>query len=246
MLRNEVTYMPAVDCFRRQRELAPAMRPLLNDWLSDLCEEFAFRRETLFLAVNIVDRYLSKVQVSRQRLQLIGAAATLIAAKFEEVYEPSLDKLSYLMDSAFSIRDITLAECSVLSQLGWQVSCPTAAHFLSQFVACSNANGSASRCAKIAWQILDMALLDECSVRCLPSRLALSALSVACRAANARYAPELFASFLATNNFEVAFDALGLNVELEACELEMQRLLNAGLRRPLEAVRRQRAEQGTR
>lgn len=219
------------------------MRPLLNDWLSDLCAEFKLRPETRFLAVNIVERYLSCAQVSRHRLQLLGAAAVLIAAKFEEVTTPSLTKLAWLMAGEFSEREITSTECSVLSVLGFQILCPTAAHFLSHIVAYSSTAWASSQ-IRLAWKILDMALLDECSLRFLPSRVAFSALFVACKAYDPRSAADVFADFVADSSYlVVAFDALGLDVEVEVCGKELQRISNAGLRRPLQEARRQRDEQ---
>ena len=38
--------------------------------------------ETLFITVNIIDRYLSRKQIALQRLQLLGITAMLIAGKF--------------------------------------------------------------------------------------------------------------------------------------------------------------------
>ena len=40
--------------------------------------------ETLYLTVNILDRFLSVKQVRRSKLQLVGVAALSIAAKYEE------------------------------------------------------------------------------------------------------------------------------------------------------------------
>ena len=47
------------------------MRAILIDWLVEVHLKFKFVRETLYLNVNLIDRYLSKVKETRQRLQLL-------------------------------------------------------------------------------------------------------------------------------------------------------------------------------
>ena len=59
------------------------MRSILIDWLVEVQENFELFHETLYLAVKIVDRYLEQREVKKEYLQLVGATAMLIAAKFE-------------------------------------------------------------------------------------------------------------------------------------------------------------------
>ena len=66
-----------------QPDVNSNMRTILIDWLIEVQENFELFHETLYLAVKIVDRFLSKKQVKREYLQLVGATAMLIAAKFE-------------------------------------------------------------------------------------------------------------------------------------------------------------------
>ena len=44
--------------------------------------------ETLFLTVNLIDRFLSKQSVVRKKLQLVGLVSMLLACKYEEVSVP--------------------------------------------------------------------------------------------------------------------------------------------------------------
>ena len=50
------------------------------DWLVEVAEEYKLQRETLFLAVNYIDRFLAQMSVLRSKLQLVGAAAMFLAA----------------------------------------------------------------------------------------------------------------------------------------------------------------------
>lgn len=60
-------------------------------------ESFELNHETLYLAVKIVDTYLGKELVSKDALQLLGAAALLIACKFD---------VSVLLLFCFSLKHI--------------------------------------------------------------------------------------------------------------------------------------------
>ena len=66
-----------------QDDITPTMRAILIDWLIEVQENFELFHETLYLAVQLTDHYLAGSQVQREYLQLVGATAMLIAAKFE-------------------------------------------------------------------------------------------------------------------------------------------------------------------
>jgi cyclin B len=52
--------------------------------------KFKLVPETLYLTVSLIDRYLEKVEVHREKLQLVGVTAMLIASKYEEIYAPEV------------------------------------------------------------------------------------------------------------------------------------------------------------
>lgn len=79
---NEAKYL-IVDYIDKQPELSKWMRSLLIDWMVEVQESFELNHETLYLAVKIVDTYLGKLKVAKDALQLLGAAALLIACKFD-------------------------------------------------------------------------------------------------------------------------------------------------------------------
>lgn len=71
------------DYIPNQPELSKWMRSLLIDWMVEVQESFELNHETLYLSVKIVDSYLGKEVVSKDALQLVGAAALLIACKYD-------------------------------------------------------------------------------------------------------------------------------------------------------------------
>lgn len=66
------------------------MRTTLIDWLLQVHLRYHMLPETLWIAVNLVDRFLSVRVVSLVKLQLVGVTAMFIAAKYEEILAPRL------------------------------------------------------------------------------------------------------------------------------------------------------------
>ena len=92
--------MPNPLYMEKQKHLTWRMRGILVDWMIEVHSKFRLLSETLFLAVNIVDRFLSKRIVGMDRLQLVGVTALFIAAKYEEVMAPSIQNFIYVVDSS--------------------------------------------------------------------------------------------------------------------------------------------------
>jgi hypothetical protein len=75
-------FLPNIAAVAAQEFLNERMRTVLVDWLIHLHMNFRMTPETLFIAVNILDRFLALRQVVRQRLQLVGVTAMYIACKY--------------------------------------------------------------------------------------------------------------------------------------------------------------------
>lgn len=71
---------PKPNYMRKQSELTWEMRAILIDWLSEVADEYKLFSETLHLAVNFIDRFLSRMSVTKSKFQLIGTTALYLAA----------------------------------------------------------------------------------------------------------------------------------------------------------------------
>lgn len=77
---TQVTTRPKAAYMKKQPDITHSMRAILVDWLVEVGEEYKLQNETLYLAVNYIDRFLSSMSVLRGKLQLVGTAAMLLAS----------------------------------------------------------------------------------------------------------------------------------------------------------------------
>ena len=90
------------DYMDSQPEMNEKMRTILVDWLIEVHHRFDLMPETLYLTINIIDRFLSVKAVPRRELQLVGVSALLIASKYEEIYAPEVCLFSLTPIPVFS------------------------------------------------------------------------------------------------------------------------------------------------
>jgi len=74
------------------------MRVILVEWLIEVHLKFKLLPETLFLTINLIDRYCMVKQVLRNEYQLLGVTAMLIASKYEEIYPPEIRDFVHITD----------------------------------------------------------------------------------------------------------------------------------------------------
>lgn len=162
-----------------QPELTGRMRAIVVDWLVDIHHQVGFSPETLYLAVNLLDRYLAqKPAVSRPRLQLVGATAFFIASKYEETFPVALDDLVYMCDNAYTFQDILVFETEMLQTLEYRITVPTAHVFLLRFLKAGHAD---KKIVQLSCYLLDGTLQNYSLNRYLPSQLAAAAVFIARR-----------------------------------------------------------------
>ncbi|OXB62200.1 hypothetical protein ASZ78_013931 [Callipepla squamata] len=118
----EVKYRPKPYYMRKQPDITTEMRAILVDWLVEVGEEYKLQTETLYLAVNYLDRFLSCMSVLRGKLQLVGTAAILLAAKYEEIYPPEVDEFVYITDDTYTKRQLLRMEHLLLKVLAFDLT----------------------------------------------------------------------------------------------------------------------------
>ena len=98
------------------------MRQTLVDWLLQVHLRYHMLPETIWIAVNIIDRFLMKRVVSIAKLQLVGVTAILIASKYEETLAPGIKEFASLTRDAYSREEILKGERVILQTLDFRIS----------------------------------------------------------------------------------------------------------------------------
>ncbi|KAG7264306.1 hypothetical protein CRUP_020992 [Coryphaenoides rupestris] len=130
----EVKTRPKAGYMKKQPDITTSMRAILVDWLVEVGEEYKLQNETLYLAVNYIDRFLSSMSVLRGKLQLVGTAAMLLASKFEEIYPPEVAEFVYITDDTYTKKQVLRMEHLVLKVLSFDLAAPTINQFLAQYL----------------------------------------------------------------------------------------------------------------
>ncbi|XP_046706328.1 cyclin-A2-like isoform X2 [Silurus meridionalis] len=129
----EIKCRPKAGYMKKQPDITNRMRAILVDWLVEVRDAYKLQNETLFLAVNYIDRFLSSESVMRGKLQLVGTAALLLASKFEEIYPPDVAAFVYITDYSCPKEQMLKMEYQMLKVLSFDLAAPTIIQFLNQY-----------------------------------------------------------------------------------------------------------------
>ncbi|TYJ50181.1 hypothetical protein E1A91_A01G188400v1 [Gossypium mustelinum] len=118
----------------RQFDINEKMRAILIDWLIEVHYKFDLMEETLFLTINLIDRFLERCTVIRKKLQLVGMTAMLLACKYEEVSVPIVEDFVLISDKAYTRKDVLDMEKLMVNTLQFHMSVPTPYVFMRRFL----------------------------------------------------------------------------------------------------------------
>jgi hypothetical protein len=173
MRELEEQSMPNAKYMDDQDDLEWKMRGILVDWLVEVHTRFHLLPETLFLTVNIIDRFLSAKVVRLDRLQLVGVTAMFIASKYEEVLSPHVSNFQRVTDDGFTEEEILDAERFLLSTLDYNLSYPNPMNFLRRVSKADNYDLYSRSIGKF---LMEISLLDQRFIQYKPSHVAAAAM----------------------------------------------------------------------
>ena len=146
MLQKDRDYQRDFSYITKHPKLRPRMRSVLLDWLIEVSEVYRLHRETFYLAVDFVDRFLSRqVNIAKTRLQLVGVTALFVASKIEEIYPPKLAEFAYVTDGACTSDEILGQEVSLLIALEWKLSPVTPISWVTTYLQIAHKNMKTNR-----------------------------------------------------------------------------------------------------
>ncbi|XP_069832925.1 cyclin-A2 [Dendropsophus ebraccatus] len=220
----EVKCKPKAGYMQKQPDITNNMRAILVDWLVEVGEEYKLQNETLYLAVNYIDRFLSSMSVLRGKLQLVGTAAMLLASKFEEIYPPEVAEFVYITDDTYNKKQVLKMEHLVLKVLSFDLASPTILQYLNQYFRLQPVT---QKVESLCLYLGELSLIDaDPFLRYLPSVTAAAAFVIANYTINEETWPESLAKFT------------GYTLEsLKACILDLYQTYLSAANHQQQAVR---------
>ncbi|ABW98296.1 cycB (nucleomorph) [Hemiselmis andersenii] len=176
MKNLEEKFLANSNYMKYQHDINKKMRIILVDWLIDVHSKFKLALKTLYLTINIFDRFLSKKNITRTKLQLLGITSMLMASKYEEIYAPETKDFVYISDNAYTKEDIFKMETFICSVLKFEFSYPSFVGFLVYFLKKINAKKDT---VYLSMYISELTIIELSLLKYPPSVIAISAIVLA-------------------------------------------------------------------
>jgi len=177
MRKMERTNRPKPSYMKKQQDISSSMRSILVDWLVEVSEEYKLNTETLYLAVDYTDRFLSQMSVLRSKLQLVGTACMYVASKYEEITPPDINEFVYITDDTYTRKQVLRMEHLLLKTLDFKMNSPTINWFLNYYLRFIKTN---KKVENLARYLAELSLIDgDIFLNYLPSQIAASAVYLA-------------------------------------------------------------------
>ncbi|KAK5627188.1 hypothetical protein RRF57_002903 [Xylaria bambusicola] len=157
MRKQEMTLLPNPHYMDDQGEIQWSMRSVLMDWVVQVHARFGLLPENA---------------IPDAKLQLVGATAIFIAAKYEEINCPSVQEIVYMVDGGYTVEEILKAERFMLSMLDFELGWPGPMSFLRRI---SKADDYDLETRTLAKYFLEVVIMDERFVASPPSYIAAGA-----------------------------------------------------------------------
>jgi cyclin B len=138
----------------------------------------------------LIDRYLERNAITRQKLQLVGVAAMLIACKYEEIYAPEVKDFVYVTDKAYTREEVLDMEGKILASLQFNITTPSSYRFLERYTRLSKLDDKATMMSRYA---IELAMIDYKCLKYTPSLLAVAAVYLASKLYKREAWPEALA-----------------------------------------------------
>lgn len=152
------------------------MRGILVAWLIKIHLQFKLKPETLFLAINLIDRFSESTKIKKSEYQLVGVTGLLIAAKIEEIYAPEVQDMVFVTAKSYTREQILKMEHTMLLTLSFNTNVPSSYRFLERLVKLSKSDDLVFN---YAHYIIELTLSEHRFYKYSPSMLASGSLYLA-------------------------------------------------------------------
>ena len=127
--------------FNEDTELTPDIRTVSINWLIMIIYKiFKFKENTLFLTVQIIDRFLSKKMLSVEKTELLILCSLILSSKHEEIDYVNMVESLQLSSNKFTKEEIINMQYEILNELNFELIIPTMNDFYNIYCTMLNLN----------------------------------------------------------------------------------------------------------
>lgn len=170
--RADPTYLSKQSIMRHKHRFT------VVNWMIEMHQKFQLNNATLFLAVNLLDRFLSLQDISLKNLQLLAATCMFVASKYEDLQYPISSEIVEISSHAFSKEELLKMERILLKELDFNITVATVYPFLKRYLKCARCDFNQ---LALAYYLAELSLLEEASLYYLPSQISSACIYIAGR-----------------------------------------------------------------
>lgn len=168
---------------QNQPHLTWRMRKTLILWLVQVSQEFQLVQDSLYLAINFIDRISSKRTILAGQYQLVGLASLWLAAKMCENHGrvPNIKKLMHICCQTYTWDNFCVMERFILLELGFYLCHVSSEEVVNSLSFLHGHNLLLlPTTVSVARYIIEYSLIHKRFVGVRPSLIARAALNLAC------------------------------------------------------------------
>jgi lipoyl(octanoyl) transferase len=154
-------------------------RDKICEWCYNLVDHYELARESVSVAMNIVDRYVSSRFITPKTYTIVAVTAIHIAIKLVSPWKLRMNHLLDLCAGKYTAGDIASMELVILNALSWRVHPPSAFDFCGELIDSSFTESTPDALNDLqdkARYLTELAVIDYFFVTKLPSSVALAAI----------------------------------------------------------------------
>ena len=127
------------DYMKNQPNITKKMRTDVIVFLIDVHYCLGCQSETLFRAINIMDRFLAKKKIDKSEFYLVGLVSFFIATKLEEDIIPiKISGLVEITNNLYTKKEIVQVEAIIANSLEFDFNSPTPYDFIGEEIHADN------------------------------------------------------------------------------------------------------------
>lgn len=133
-------------------------------------------QETLFLMVTLLDQFLSLVSIRKNKMQLVGLTALLLASKYEDFWHPRIMDLIGVSADSYTRNEMLGMENTFLKALKFRLNAPTPYVFMLRVLKAARSDTAFEH---LAFYLIELCLVEYEALKYKPSLLCASAIYLA-------------------------------------------------------------------